>query len=1098
MMAGVRGRLLTASFAQNILPTLPGATNASESVARAIAAWSTRRHASLGPASAVRAIADVAVIPLLNILGFDVATRVDDENDCHLGVRWRETPTAPVVVVPWGESLDHAWRRLVLKGISVDARWCFSCNGTALRIIDAQRTWLRHYLEFDLDLLAEDTETLNLLWTLARSEALAPHPAFLDRAVDLSARHGVAVCRALGDGVLDALKLLMEAVPLNRTRQCRPQALFEQSLTVLYRVLFLLFAEARGLVPMWHPVYRDRYSIDTIVTTLLAGRRYRGVWPAVQAISRLAHAGCSAGELKVTAFNGRLFSPARAPVFDGGTIADDVMGRAVMAVSTTAASPDAAPSRIMYGDLDVEQLGAVYEHVLEYEPTSGLATDLHRSRDARKASGTFYTPRSVTAFLVRRTLEPLVKDRCADDILRVRVVDPAMGSGAFLVEACRYLAGAAEDALIREGRWHPGDILPADRTAIRRDIAQRCLYGVDLNPMAVQLARLSLWLATLAADKPLTFLDHRLVAGDSLVGATPLDVQRQPSRDGLRRGRHASLPLFDQEQLAPALEEAVRTRQKLALEPDDSAAIVHDKERALAALLARDGRLGRWSRVLDLWCAGWFWDGQPPSTAAFGELAGLLLRDRSSLPTGVASTLLQQAEVIATDHRFIHWPLVFPENFVDEHGAPTTNPGFDAVIGNPPWDMVRGDSGETGTRTLRRQDAQRLTDFVREAGIYPVESRSHVNRYQLFVQRAIQLARRGGRIGLVLPSGFTSDSGAAPLRRYLFDHAAIDSITGLDNRNGIFPIHRSVRFALLTCTSGPPTSSVDCRFGITSLEQLDKIDHASAGSRPGALVLTRHLLGRIGGDDDLGIPELSTRTDLRILEKISAHIPWLGAPDGWNVRFGRELNATDDRHWFVDVTGNPDARPVLEGKQIEPFRVLLDECRHEVIADAAARIRVPHRARLAYRDVASATNRLTLIAAIVPAQAVTTHTLFCLKTSLPMDAQHALCALLNSFVANYLIRLRVNTHVTASLMSRLPVPLVHEKTSAFTRLASLSRRLMTGKAPVEEMPEYAELQALAARLYGLHEAEFQHILATFPLIAGQTKSTALTYFERFH
>src|SRR5207342_1187778 len=128
-------------------------------------------------------------------------------------------------------------------------------------------------------------------------------------------------------------------------------------------------------------------------------------------------------------------------------------------------------------------------------------------------------------------------------------------------------------------------------------------------------------------------------------------------------------------------------------------------------------------------------------------------------------------------------------------------------------------------------------------------------------------------------------------------------------------------------------------------------------------------------------------------------------------------NASDDRHAFIERIGASDARPIVEGKQIEPFRVSLDRCRLELNREVEIRRQIPQRARLAYRDVASATNRLTLIAAIVPARAVTTHTLFCLKTRIPVAEQHVLCALLNSFVANYLIRLRVNTHVTVTLMS---------------------------------------------------------------------------------
>ena len=268
-----------------------------------------------------------------------------------------------------------------------------------------------------------------------------------------------------------------------------------------------------------------------------------------------------------------------------------------------------------------------------------------------------------------------------------------------------------------------------------------------------------------------------------------------------------------------------------------------------------------------------------------------------------------------------------------------------------------------------------------------------------------------------MPSGLVSDAGAAPLRRHLFDRADVDEVTGFDNRLAIFPVHRSVRFVLFTSTSGRETSAIRCRFGLTSADELE--GHARA-----PLVLTRRLLARLSGDDDLGVPELATEMDLAIVESVSSSTPRLGARDGWNVAFGRELNATDDRGLFVPIDAGSTGRPVIEGKQVDPFRVDVSRSHLEVRSSAAIDRRVPRRARLAYRDVASATNRLTLIAAIVPARAVTTHTLFCLRTPLPLSTQRVLCALLNSYVANYLIRLRVNTHVTVSLVSRLPVPLV--------------------------------------------------------------------------
>jgi hypothetical protein len=407
--------------------------------------------------------------------------------------------------------------------------------------------------------------------------------------------------------------------------------------------------------------------------------------------------------------------------------------------------------------------------------------------------------------------------------------------------------------------------------------------------------------------------------------------------------------------------------------------------------------------------------------------------------------------------------------------------------------MVRGDSGDGDPRARNRQEARDLIGFVRESGVYTVVTRAHLNRYQLFVERALQLTRSGGRMGLVLPAGMVTDAGGAPLRRHLFDRASVDSITGLDNGHRIFPIHRSARFVLLTCTRGQPTTLVKCRFGVTRTEELEAPDDRPAPT--GFLTLTRRLLGRVSGEDDLGIPEFAGEIDLRIVEKVSCTVPWLGSPKGWNISFGRELNATDDSNLFEPFSGSTLARPVLEGKQVEPFRVSLEKCRHEIRQSAAAAARVVRRPRLAYRDIASATNRLTLIAAIVPARAVTTHTLLCLKTPLPLPAQHVLCGLLNSFVANYLLRLRVGTHVTVSLVSRLPVPFMRTGDSRFQRLGSLARALARSGAAVEGMSAYAELQGLIGHLYGLTAAEFAHVLSTFPLIAAETRANALA---RFH
>src|SRR5205814_9691278 len=147
-------------------------------------------------------------------------------------------------------------------------------------------------------------------------------------------------------------------------------------------------------------------------------------------------------------------------------------------------------------------------------------------------------------------------------------------------------------------------------------------------------------------------------------------------------------------------------------------------------------------------------------------------------------------------------------------GHRRARPGFDAVIGNPPWDMMRADSGDADARSRARADVAAVVRFSRDAGVYTAQSDGHANRYQLFVERAIALTRRGGRLGLVLPSGLATDRGSAPLRRLLLSHCSVDAIVGMDNHRGVFPIHRSVRFLLVTASAGSTTRRVACRLGV--------------------------------------------------------------------------------------------------------------------------------------------------------------------------------------------------------------------------------------------------------------------------------------------
>ncbi|RPJ72354.1 MAG: hypothetical protein EHM24_09520, partial [Acidobacteria bacterium] len=646
----------------------------------------------------------------------------------------------------------------------------------------------------------------------------------------------MGVCRSLREGVLHALARLLAAFLQTRGSRRDPlpshlSSVHEQSLTIVYRLLFLLFAESRRLVPTWHAVYRGGYSLETLLAHAEHHRAAAGLWESIQAISRLSHAGCRAGDLRVTPFNGRLFSPAATPLAEHRRLDDESAREMLLALATMPRRGGRA--RIVYRDLDVEQLGAVYESVLDYTPLvrrpkgAGAAApvvELCAGSGARKATASFYTPRALTTYLVRRTLAPLVADATPEQILALRVVDPAMGSGAFLVAACRFPAGEYASSLVRAGRCLPSDIDDQDRRAFRRAIAQRCLYGVDLNPMAVQLARLSLWLATLAPDRPLTFLDHRLLIGNSLVGASLDDALRQRGPSGRARHRPTAgeLPLFGAETVRPALCAVLPARAAVADRPDDTIGDVREKERVVASMSGPRAPLARWKTLLDAWCARLLSrDARDVTAGVFAALADHVLNDRSPLAPALVSRCLADLRRLLDGVHPFHWTLEFPEAFYDIDGRPLERPGFDAVIGNPPWDMIRADNPGSGSSA--RVASAGLLRFVRDSGIYRAHGDGHQNLFQLFVERALHLVRDEGRVGLVVPWGLLSDQGCAPLRRLLFERATIDPVVGFDNADRIFPIHRSVRFLALSATSGGSTPALRARLGERNPAFLDQL-----------------------------------------------------------------------------------------------------------------------------------------------------------------------------------------------------------------------------------------------------------------------------------
>jgi len=548
--------------------------------------------------------------------------------------------------------------------------------------------------------------------------------------------------------------------------------------------------------------------------------------------------------------------------------------------------------------------------------------------------------------------------------------------------------------------------------------------------------------------------------------------------------------LFADEDVASALRGALPSRFSLESTPNDTVDQVRSKERTLAALAAPGSALARWKTLAHLWCAPWFDDADAPSPSSFGALSDAAITGRGALPAKTAQRFLAAAAATGESRRLFHWELEFPEVFFDADGRRRARPGFDALIGNPPWDMIRADAGDADTRSRARSSVASIVRFTRDAGVYTAQSEGHANRYQIFVERAIALTRPGGRFGLVLPSGLATDHGSAALRRLLLLRCDVDAIVGMDNHRGVFPIHRSVRFLLITATAGSATERIACRFGIDNPTDLESIEDDAGETRRLPVHVSPRLLERLSGTD-LTIPHLRASADVTIAERAATLFRPLGADDGWRARFGRELNATDDRDAFRP---HRDGLLVVDGRHLEPFRVVLEDIQRSVEPIDARRLlrsNAHDRARLAYRDVASATNRVTLIAAVLPRGVVSTHTVFCLRTPMPPVAQHFLCGLFNSLVVNYLVRLRVTTHVTTAIVEWLPIPVRDEAPAAFEEIAALARGL--AHHPNEEAG--ARLNARVAELYQLSADEFRHVLDTFPLVNADTRRRTLKLFN---
>jgi hypothetical protein len=756
-------------------------------------------------------------------------------------------------------------------------------RGTPLALLTNGALWVLVHAEpgepattavFDADLWLEERDLLRGFASLLSARRVLPPPANADGSHSASlaalftrsAEAQAEITTTLGIQVRQAAELLVgELSRLDReTRgallgEIAPREVYRGTLTVMMRLVFLLYAEEQRLLPVSSDLYATAYSVTSLHHQLDAeqnlygdeiGDRRAAAWPRLLATFAAVYEGCEYIDMRIPPYGGSLFDPARYPWLQRLAVTDRVVHEILGALLILQRRGGAA-ERLSYKGLDVEQIGHVYEGLLEFscvrvdEPYLGLigklepelplaqieqiaedgnffewlaktcdaspgtlrkamgnATEdlatLHAACDNdadltqrvrplrgllrrdlrglptvfpagslvitqvgdRRATGTHYTPRKLAEEIVEHTLAPLCyspgpadgadpadwQARPASELLELKVLDPAMGSGAFLVSACRYLADRIVEAWEREG--YPDRVLAAlgpdfnrDDAAVeaRRRVASRCLCGVDRDEAAVELGKLSLWLVTLAKDQPFSFLDHALRCGDSLVGLTS-EAQVVTFHLDPETGRYNNARLSGaiDEIAGPIMTRVLELREAIEAEP-----VRDPHQAALAAGMLQEAE-HLTAKLRDLAdavaAAALSTAGQPPDafddrlTAIEGNLQRLLTQDdvMSPLEDEFRATLDAWLRGPRPEPlRPLHWALEFPEAM---RGG-----GFDAIVSNPPF---------MGGTTIRSRVGK---DFLSYLGQFVAGGRTAGGRADLcsyFLLRNLSIAQHG-RVGII-------------------------------------------------------------------------------------------------------------------------------------------------------------------------------------------------------------------------------------------------------------------------------------------------------------------------------------------------------------
>lgn len=701
--------------------------------------------------------------------------------------------------------------------------WGILTNGRAWRLYHKDTAHkLNYYYEVDLPALLGngDVEAFKYFYLFFRQASFIPNGegrTWLDIILAESRDYAQGVSENLKEQVYQALRHVAQGFldyPGNglTSDPAALKAMYDNSLILLYRLLFILYAESRDLLPLQgNETYRLSYSLDAIKKEIERTLRNpilptsRLYWTRLQELFGAINEGNE--HMGVPAYNGDLFGPEKHPFLEEYVVGDQELRWAIDLLSRT----DTEEGRVFvdYRDLEVRHLGSIYEGLLEYQPRyaeEDLAVVKEKRRERyvpadkrqkvavpagrvylvtdrgeRKATGSYYTPDYIVKYIVEQTLKPLLDEtfaRWADrknvteedlvnDILSLDVLDPAMGSGHFLVEAteyiARYLVGLGLEATAGMGT-------EAELDYWKRRVVQACIYGVDLNPLAVELAKLSLWLATVSRDKPLSFLDHHLRCGNSLIGARVADlgaVQVLKKRRKAEEEAAGQLSMFEDDAFRRSMMTAVDSMW--LIEGTDSSTVEGVKEQERIYRDLRDELTRRYRRLAHLWTARYFGVEIDPAMW-LGLVAYATGRAPAQSPH--YDDLLQQAGAVAEYRHFFHWELEFPEVFFDSFGRPLKDQaGFDAIVGNPPY--VSFGLGRTAKLSSFEEQFYRA-NFGRSAEY-------KISIYAVFMEQGLAKCRTGGYESLIVPDSFLNGMYFSKIREYLLRGSILQHVVVFDH-----------------------------------------------------------------------------------------------------------------------------------------------------------------------------------------------------------------------------------------------------------------------------------------------------------------------------